>query len=338
MLAIGGTTLLSFLLVLPFLANLDTRRLVLQFLFPELADFTTVADLITHLCSLDTRYCAALNADFLADNNPPMYLTLYLLTTRLPDTLCAVPPVALPSPPSLKGAPPPCSCPLLPLLLPSTSLVLRLVLCLLLLGGARVVTPTRGGKGGGGGGGGGGDGSGGGGRSGGGGGGGGGGGSGGGGGGGSCGGGGGGGGGTRVGTGGSTTRIATSSGAAGGGGVSGGGQLQRSPQQLREWAVRRGSSGGPARCGYIRRTGQPGAACTRTDHTEPRCFFRLDDLYRAKHGEQMKTPDWLALLKKDIDVFACDWDVIHAGMHAMYAASASVEGDYYSCVPRVARV
>ncbi|CAI7771486.1 unnamed protein product, partial [Closterium sp. NIES-54] len=47
---------------------------------------------------------------------------------------------------------------------------------------------------------------------------------------------------------------------------------------------------------------------------------------------------WLALLKKDIDVFACDWDVIHAGMYAMYAASASVEGDCYSCVPRVARV
>ncbi|CAI7754149.1 unnamed protein product, partial [Closterium sp. NIES-54] len=52
----------------------------------------------------------------------------------------------------------------------------------------------------------------------------------------------------------------------------------------------------------------------------------------------MKTPDLLALLKQDIDVFACDWDVIHAGMYAMYAASASVEEDCYSCVPRVARV
>ncbi|CAI7890028.1 unnamed protein product [Closterium sp. NIES-54] len=51
----------------------------------------------------------------------------------------------------------------------------------------------------------------------------------------------------------------------------------------------------------------------------------------------MKTPDWLALLK-DIDIFACDWDVIHASMHAMYAASASVEGDCYSCLHRVSRV
>ncbi|CAI7885186.1 unnamed protein product [Closterium sp. NIES-53] len=136
----------------------------------------------------------------------------------------------------------------------------------------------------------------------------------------------------------SATRTATSGGAAGGGGGPRGGQLQLSSQQLREWAVRRGSSGGPARCGYIRRTGHPGAACTRTDHPESRCFFHLDDLYRPEHGEQMKTPDWLALLKKDIDVFACVWDVIHAGMHAIYVASASVEGDCYSCEPRVARV
>ncbi|CAI7836216.1 unnamed protein product, partial [Closterium sp. NIES-54] len=83
---------------------------------------------------------------------------------------------------------------------------------------------------------------------------------------------------------------------------------------------------------------QPGATCSRTDHTESRCFFLLNDLYRAEHGEHMNTPDWLALLKQDIDVFACDWVVIHAGMYAMYAASASVEEDCYLCVPRVARV
>ncbi|CAI5475554.1 unnamed protein product [Closterium sp. Yama58-4] len=153
---------------------------------------------------------------------------------------------------------------------------------------------------------------------------------------GSSGGGGGGGGGTRSGAGGggaggSATRTAASGGAAGDGGGSGGGQkhhlsrqVQLSPQQLREWAIRLGSSGGPARCGYVRRTGQPRATCTCIDHMESRCFIRLNDLYRAEHGEQMTTPNWLALLKKDIDMFACDRAAFHAGMYAMYAASASV--------------
>ncbi|CAI7818316.1 unnamed protein product [Closterium sp. NIES-54] len=103
-------------------------------------------------------------------------------------------------------------------------------------------------------------------------------------------------------------------------------------------SLQRGNFGDPARYPYVRRIGQPRATSWQpgTDHTEPRCFFRLDDLYRAEHGGQLKTPDWLALLKKDINDFACDWDVIHAGMCAMYATSASVEDDFYLCVPRVA--
>ncbi|CAI7908874.1 unnamed protein product [Closterium sp. NIES-54] len=159
--------------------------------------------------------------------------------------------------------------------------------------GKRRSDKGKGGKGGGGGGGGGsGNGAGGGG------GGGGGGGKGGGGGGGSSGGGGGGGGGTRGGAGGGGAGGPATHGAVGGGGGSRGGQQQQpsrqaqlSPQQLRKWAIRHGSSGGPPRCGYVRRTGQPGATCTRTYHTKARCFFRLDDLYRAEHGEHMKTPD-----------------------------------------------
>ncbi|CAI7866579.1 unnamed protein product [Closterium sp. NIES-53] len=62
----------------------------LPFLFPELSDFTTVADLLTPLRSLHTRYQAALEPDFLAENKPPMYLTIYFLTIRLPDSLRAV--------------------------------------------------------------------------------------------------------------------------------------------------------------------------------------------------------------------------------------------------------
>ncbi|CAI5957437.1 unnamed protein product, partial [Closterium sp. NIES-64] len=53
------------------LATAALSRLMLPFLFPDLAAFPTVADLITHLRSSDTRYRAALPADFCAKNPPP---------------------------------------------------------------------------------------------------------------------------------------------------------------------------------------------------------------------------------------------------------------------------
>ncbi|CAI7878056.1 unnamed protein product [Closterium sp. NIES-54] len=46
-------------------------RLLLPYLFPDLAAFSTVTDLITHLRTSDTRYRAALPADFCAKNPPP---------------------------------------------------------------------------------------------------------------------------------------------------------------------------------------------------------------------------------------------------------------------------
>ncbi|CAI6007761.1 unnamed protein product [Closterium sp. NIES-65] len=75
-------------------ATAALSRLILPYLFPDLAAFPTVADLITLLCTSDIRYRAALPAEFCAKNPP------------------------------LMGAPPPPSCPLLPLLLRPTSLVL----------------------------------------------------------------------------------------------------------------------------------------------------------------------------------------------------------------------
>ncbi|CAI5986429.1 unnamed protein product [Closterium sp. NIES-65] len=62
-------------------------RLMLPYVFPDLAAFPTVADLITHLRTSDTRYRAALPAEFCAKNPPPMYITLYYIVTRLPDSL-----------------------------------------------------------------------------------------------------------------------------------------------------------------------------------------------------------------------------------------------------------
>ncbi|CAI7836089.1 unnamed protein product [Closterium sp. NIES-53] len=65
-------------------------RLMLPYLFPDLAAFATVADLITHLRTSDARYLSALPTEFCAKNPPPMYITLYYLVTRLPDSLASV--------------------------------------------------------------------------------------------------------------------------------------------------------------------------------------------------------------------------------------------------------
>ncbi|CAI5959945.1 unnamed protein product [Closterium sp. NIES-64] len=71
-------------------ATAALSRLMLPYLFPDLATFPAVADLITHLRTSDTRYRAALPAEFCAKNPPPMYITLYYIVTRLPDSLRVV--------------------------------------------------------------------------------------------------------------------------------------------------------------------------------------------------------------------------------------------------------
>ncbi|CAI5953808.1 unnamed protein product [Closterium sp. NIES-64] len=65
-------------------------RLSLPYPFPNLASFHTAADLITHLRISEARFRAAMPDEFLAKNPPPLWLTLYHLVTRLPDTLRAV--------------------------------------------------------------------------------------------------------------------------------------------------------------------------------------------------------------------------------------------------------
>ncbi|CAI7896667.1 unnamed protein product, partial [Closterium sp. NIES-53] len=68
-------------------ATAALNRLMLPYLFPDLAAFPTVADLITHLRTSDTRYRAALPVELCAKNPPPMNITLYYIVTRLPDSL-----------------------------------------------------------------------------------------------------------------------------------------------------------------------------------------------------------------------------------------------------------
>ncbi|CAI7835360.1 unnamed protein product [Closterium sp. NIES-53] len=333
-------------------------RLILPYLLPELSAFAIVEDLITHLCTSDTRYRAALPAEFLDKNPPPMYITLYFIVSCLANSLCAVRDHSLaldptnltvdllekhllaaettvvavgaargtPRTPIFEGCSP---SPLAPSYT-STSAVDILgtedVGAASALRRKRRSDKSKGGKSGGGGSGGGGDG---------GGGGGGGGGSGetgggsggfGGGGGGSDGSGGGGGGGNGSG--------GCGSGGGRGGAVqrggSGGGQRQQqqrrsktpTPQQLREWFAQRGASGGSVRCLYVIRCGK--------FHTQNRCFSRLDDAWRPEFGDEAERPRWLELLRSGVDIFALDYDAI---LTSMYALSVSAEGDYYLCVP-----
>ncbi|CAI5991427.1 unnamed protein product [Closterium sp. NIES-65] len=65
-------------------------RLMLPYLFPDLSSFTTAENLISHLRTSDARFRTALSDKFLAQNQPPMYLTLYFLVTRLSHTLRSV--------------------------------------------------------------------------------------------------------------------------------------------------------------------------------------------------------------------------------------------------------
>ncbi|CAI7811445.1 unnamed protein product [Closterium sp. NIES-53] len=65
-------------------------RLLLPYLFPELSAFAIVADLVTHLRISDARYRATVPAEFLPTNQPPMFITLYFIVTRLPDSLRSV--------------------------------------------------------------------------------------------------------------------------------------------------------------------------------------------------------------------------------------------------------
>ncbi|CAI7897338.1 unnamed protein product [Closterium sp. NIES-54] len=65
-------------------------RLLLPYQFPDLSSFATVEDLVSHLHASDARYRTALPAEFLDKNQPPMFITLYFIVTRLPDSLRSV--------------------------------------------------------------------------------------------------------------------------------------------------------------------------------------------------------------------------------------------------------
>ncbi|CAI7788464.1 unnamed protein product [Closterium sp. NIES-54] len=129
-----------------------------------------------------------------------------------------------------------------------------------------------------------------------------------------------------------------SSGSGGSGNDGNGGQRQRqqrrsetpSPQQLREWLLQSGASGGSVSCPYVIRTGDRAGQTCGKSHTQHRCFSCLDDAWRAEFGDEVERPHWAELLSSGVTIFDLDFDAI---LSAMYALSACAEGDCYRCVP-----
>ncbi|CAI7781751.1 unnamed protein product [Closterium sp. NIES-53] len=322
-------------------------RLILAYLFPALSSFATVADLVTHLRTSDTRYRATLPAESLAKNPPPMYITLYFILTCLPNSLSAVKDLLALDPTDLTvdllkkhllaaetsivavGA----SCgttrtpffegcfpsPLVPSIACATAVdFLRAeeVEAASAPTGRNRSGRGKEGQGGGGGCGGGGGGS---------------------------GGGSGGIGGSRGGGGGGGSGSGSGSNGGGRGGAvkrggSGGGQRRQQqcrsetslPQQLCEWFSRRGASGGSGSFLYVIRTGNRAGQTCRRPHTQHRCFFCLDDAWRAEFGDEAERPRWAELLRSGVAMFDLDYNPI---LTAMYPLSISAEGDCYLCVP-----
>ncbi|CAI7885852.1 unnamed protein product [Closterium sp. NIES-53] len=337
-------------------------RLMLPYLFPDLAAFATVADLVPHLRTSDARYRAALPTAFLPTNSPPMYITLYYLVTRLPDSLSSVRdhflslcPTELTvdlleerlaaaeksvlavgasrgdrRTPFFEGCSP---VPLLPSVASAAAVDLvgtEEVGAASAPSGRHRTGKGKGSKGGGGGGGGSGGG-----------------------------GGGGGGGGPGVGGVGGGTGGRGGGGGGGGGGGSGGGgsggggagrgaatrrgglgggqrqqQLRTretpSVQQLREWYAGRGRSGGAGPCTYVLRTGTRSGEVCGLPHTTQRCFGCLTDAWRTQFPDAVELPRWHDLLLQNVPIFDLDFDAILA---AMYALADITEGDCYLRVP-----
>ncbi|CAI7915645.1 unnamed protein product [Closterium sp. NIES-54] len=308
-------------------------RLLQTYLNPELSAFATVKDLVSHLCTSDASYRAALPVEdhFLALD--PTVLTIDLLEQHLLAAETSVVAVGAargtPRTPFFEGCSP---SPLTPSYASAAAVD---VLGAEDVGAASASGKRRSSKGKGGKGGGGGSGGCGGGSSGG------------------CGGSGvGGGGGSGGGSGGFGSSGGGSNGGGGSGGSGsgggrsgdtqqggcGGGQRQQhqrrsetpSPQQLREWFSQRGASRGSGSYPNVIHTGDCAGQTCGKPHTQPRCFSRLDDAWRAEFGDEAERPRWAELLRSGVAIFDLDYDAILA---AMYALSVSAEGDCYLCVP-----
>ncbi|CAI5998431.1 unnamed protein product [Closterium sp. NIES-65] len=92
--------------------------------------------------------------------------------------------------------------------------------------------------------------------------------------------------------------------------------------------VVRGRGTGP--CTYVLRTGDRTREQCGGPHSTQRCFGRLTDAWRHQFPEASEIPRWGELSRAGVSIFDLDFDAILA---AMYAVDDSVAGDCYLCVP-----
>ncbi|CAI7848234.1 unnamed protein product [Closterium sp. NIES-53] len=117
-----------------------------------------------------------------------------------------------------------------------------------------------------------------------------------------------------------------------GGGGSGGGGAGRGA------ATQRGGLGGSQRQQQLRTRETPYVQQLRTrsgevcglPHTTQRCFGRLTDAWRTQFPDAVELPRWHDLLLQNVPIFDLDFDAILA---AMYALADITEGDCYLRVP-----
>ncbi|CAI7773982.1 unnamed protein product, partial [Closterium sp. NIES-54] len=83
-------------------------------------------------------------------------------------------------------------------------------------------------------------------------------------------------------------------------------------------------------CPDVIRTGDRAGQTCRKAHKQHRCFSRLDDAWRAEFGDEVERLHWAELLRSGVAIIDLDYDSI---LSAMYALSASAEGDCYRCEP-----
>ncbi|CAI7803740.1 unnamed protein product [Closterium sp. NIES-54] len=103
-----------------------------------------------------------------------------------------------------------------------------------------------------------------------------------------------------------------------------------SPQQLREWYAARQQGGGTGPCTYVLRTGDRAGEQCGGPHSTQRCIGRLTDAWRHQFPDATEIPRWGELFRAGVAIFDLDYDAILAAMYAVYD---SVEDDSYLCVP-----
>ncbi|CAI7811134.1 unnamed protein product, partial [Closterium sp. NIES-53] len=251
-------------------------HLMLPYLFPDLAAFATVADLVAHLRTSDARYRAALPTEDHFLSLCPTALTVDLLEERLAAAEKSILAVGASRgdrrTPFFEGCSP---VPLLPSVASAAAVDLvgtEEVGTASAPSGRRRTGKGKGSKGGGGGGGG------------------------------SSGGGGGGGGGGPGGGG--------VGGGGGGGGSSGGGSGGGGAG--RGAATQRGGLGGGQRQQQL---SNPGEVCGLPHTTQP-CFGRLTDAWHTQFPDAVDLPRWHDLFLQNVPIFDLDFDAILAAMYA----------------------